>query len=120
VAQLERRYHVDKKIILVVAAIIGLGIVGALLFYGGIDREENSQRGQGRQNIAMTELPIEVQKAIQDNLGGGTLSETAKETLAGRIYYLADVLRPGGEKVEMKIAEDGRLVGVVKDKEDDE
>jgi hypothetical protein len=108
----------NTRIITVVAVIIGLGAIGALLLYAGMDRGENEQRGENKQNVAMTELPPAVQKTIQDNLGQGTVTETAKETEGGRITYDAEVQKSGGEKVEIKVAEDGKLIGVGKEEQD--
>ncbi len=78
-----------------------------------MDKEENKQK------VAMTELPAAVQKTIQDNLGGGTVTQTAKETKDGKTYYEAQV-KSGGEEVEIKVAEDGKLIGVGKEEEDDD
>jgi uncharacterized membrane protein YkoI len=105
----------NRKIIAVVAVVIGLGAIGALL-YGGVDQEENEHK----QKVAMTELPAAVQKTIQDNLGGGTVTETAKETEGGRTYYEAEVRKSGGEQVEIKVAEDGSLIGIGKEEEDND
>ena len=46
------------------AVIIGVSAIGALV-YAGMDK----------QKVAMTELPAAVQKTINDNLGGGTVTE---------------------------------------------
>ena len=105
----------NRKIIAVVAVVIGLGAIGALL-YGGEDQEENEHK----QKVAMTELPAAVQKTIQDNLAGGTVAETAKVTEEGRTYYEAEVRKSGGEQVEIKVAEDGSLVGIGKEEEDND
>jgi len=96
-----------------IAIIIGLGAIGALV-YGNMDKEENKQK------LAMTDLPPAVQKTIQDNLAGGTVTETTKETKDGKTYYEAQVQKSGGEKVEIKVAEDGSLIGVGKEKEEDD
>ncbi len=104
----------NRRIIAAIAVIIGLAAIGAWV-YAGMDKEEN------RQKVAMTELPAAVQKTIQDNLGGGTV--TAKETKGGNTYYEAQVQKSGGEKVEIKVAEDGSLIGlgkVGKEEEDDD
>ena len=106
----------NRRIIAAIAVIIGLAAVGAVV-YAGMDKEENKQK------VAMTELPIAVQKTIQDNLGGGTVTETAKETKGGKTYYEAEVQKSGSEKVEIKVAEDGSLIGlgkVGKEEEDDD
>ena len=62
----------NRRIIAAIAVIIGVAAIGALV-YAGMDQEENKQK------VAMTELPAAVQKTIQDNLGGGTVTQTAKE-----------------------------------------
>jgi hypothetical protein len=68
----------------------------------------------------MTELPAAVQKTIQDNLAGGTVAETAKVTEGGRTYYETEVRKSGGEQVEIKVAEDGSLIGIGKEEEDND
>ena len=68
----------------------------------------------------MRELPAPVQKTIQDNLGGGIITETAKETKGDKTYYEAQVQKSGGEKVEIKVAEDGTLIRVGKEAEEEE
>jgi uncharacterized membrane protein YkoI len=103
----------NKRIIVAIALIIGLGSIGALV-YGGADKDENKQK------VAMADLPPAVQKTIQDNLGGGTITETAKESKDGKTYYEAEVKRSGGEKVEIKVAEDGKLINVGQEEDDDE
>jgi len=87
--------------------------MGALV-YAGMDKDENKQK------VAMTELPAAVQKTIQDNLAGGTVSETAKVTKDGKTFYEAQVQKSGGEKVEIKVAEDGMLINVGKEEEEDD
>jgi hypothetical protein len=103
----------NSRILVAIAVIIGLGAMGALV-YGGMDKEENKQK------VAMTELPAAVQKTIHDNLGGGTVAETAKVTEEGKTFYEAEVQKSGGEKVELKIAEDGALIGAGKEEDDDD
>jgi len=103
----------NRRIIAAIV-IIGLGAI-AVLVYTGMNKEENKQK------VAMTELPTAVQKTIQDNLGGGTVTETSKETEGGRTTYAAEVQKPGGENAEIKVAENGTLIGVGKEgKEDDD
>ena len=64
-------------------------------------------------------MPAAVQKTIQNNLGGGTITETAKETEEGKTVYQAHVKKSGGEEVEIKVAEDGKLIGLGKEDDDD-
>ena len=102
----------NRRIIAAIAVIIGVSSIGVLV-YAGMDKEENEHK------VAMTELPVAVQKTIQDNLGGGTVTQTERETKAGKTYYEAEVQKSGGEKVEIKVAEDGKLIGVGKEDDDD-
>jgi len=102
-----------KTTIIVATAILGITTTAGLVFAGD---EEN----ETKQKVEMRDLPAAVQKTIQDNLGGGTVTETAKETKGDQTYYEAQIQKTGGEKVEIKVAEDGTLVGVGKEEEDDE
>jgi len=103
----------NRRIIATIAVIIGLGVIGALV-YAGTENDENKQK------VAMTELPAAVQKSIQDNLGGGTVAGTAKVIEGGRTYYDAEVRKSDGEKVEIKVAEDGTLISLGKEEEDND
>ena len=109
----------NKRTVMAIAVVVGLAIIGALV-YAGINRGENEQWDENKQRVAMTELPAAVQKTIQDNVGGGTISQTAKETEGGRTYYDAEVQKTGGEKVEIMVAEDGKLIAVGKEQEDND
>jgi len=103
----------NRRTIAAIAVIIGLGTIGALV-YAGMDKDENKQK------VAMTDLPPAVQKTIQDNLAGGTVTETKKETKDDKTFYEAEVQKSGGEKVEIKVAEDGKLINVGKEEDDDD
>ena len=70
--------------------------------------------------IAISDMPAAVQKTIQENLGGSTITKTAKETEGGDTVYEAYVKKSGDEEVEIKVAADGKLVGVGKEEEDDD
>ncbi len=50
----------NRRIIAAIAVIIGVAAIGAWV-YAGMDKEENKQK------VAITELPVAVQKTIQDN-----------------------------------------------------
>lgn len=95
------------------AVALGLGTIGALV-YAGTEKDEIKQK------VSLTDMPPAVQKTIQDNLAGGKITETAKETKEGKTYYEAEVQRPGGEKVEIKVAEDGNLINVGQEEDEDE
>lgn len=102
-----------KTKIIVASAILGITTTAALV-HAGEEVNEN------RQKVEMRDLPAAVQKTIQDNLGGGTVTETAKETEGDKTYYEAQVQKSGGEKVEIKVAEDGTLIGTSKEEEDED
>jgi hypothetical protein len=65
-------------------------------------------------------MPAAVQKTIQDNLDGGTITRTAKETEESDTVYEAYGKKSEDEEVEIKVASDGRLIGVGKEEEDDD
>jgi uncharacterized membrane protein YkoI len=100
---------------LVATALIGITtLAGLALVYADEEASENKQK------IAMTELPSAVQKTIQDNLAGGTVTETAKETKEGRTYYEAKVQKSGGEEIEIKVDPDGKLISAGEEAETSE
>lgn len=70
-------------------------------------------RDENKQKVAMTDLPPAVQKTIEDNLAGGAVTETIKETKDGKTYYEAQVQKSGGEKVEIKVV-DHKTGGITK------
>ena len=102
-----------KTTIIVATAILGITTTAGLVFAGD---EEN----ENKQKVEMRDLPAPVQKTIQDNLGGGTVTETAKETKGDKTYYEAQVQKSGSEKVEIRVAEDGTLIGIGKEEEQED
>ena len=102
-----------KTRIIFATAILGITTTAPLV-YAGDEENENKQK------VEMRELPAPVRKTIQDNLGGGTITETAKETKGDKTYYEAQVQKSGGEKVEIKVAEDGTLIRLGKEAEEEE
>jgi len=97
-----------KAKIIIATAIIGVTALAGVVYAAG-EEKENEQK------IALSTMPPAVQKTIQDNLGGGTITETAKETKEGKIVYQAHIKKSGGQEVEVKVAEDGKLLSVGKD-----
>jgi len=97
-----------KAKIIIATAIIGVTALAGVV-YAAEEEKENEQK------IALSTMPPAVQKTIQDNVGGGTITETAKETKEGKTVYQAYIKKSGGEEVEVKVAEDGKLLSVGKD-----
>ena len=102
-----------KAKIIVTTVILGIMTTAALV-YAGDEENENQQK------VAIRDLPAAVQKTIQDNLDGGTVTETAKETKGDKTYYEAQVQKSGSEKVEIRVAEDGTLIGIGKEEEQED
>jgi hypothetical protein len=102
-----------KKNIILATTIIGFTALATLAY------AENEEHGN-QQKIAMSDMPAAVQKTIQDNLDGGTITQTAKETEGGNAVYEAHVKKSGGEEVEIKVAEDGKLIGIGKEEKEEE
>ena len=101
-----------KTAIIVATAILGFTTTAALV-YAGDEKDETKQK------VEIRDLPAAVQKTIEDNVGGGTVTEAAKETKGDKTYYEAQIQKSGGEKVEIKVAEGGTLIGVGKEDDDD-
>ena len=57
-------------------------IIGATALAGVVYAEKEGKENE--QKIALTDMPAAVQKTIQDNLGGGAITETAKEMKKGK------------------------------------
>ena len=68
------------------------------------------------EKVRWSQLPGAVQKAITDNAGDGKIEEIERETKTKDgvtiTVYEAEVKKPDGEKVEIKVGEDGRLIEV--------
>ena len=75
--------------------------------------------GKKEEKVQWSELPAAVQKTITDNAGGGKVEEIEKETKSkdGKtiIVYEAEVKKPDGKKVEIKVGEDGKLIELERD-----
>jgi hypothetical protein len=74
------------------------------------------------ERIQWTDVPPAVQKTIIDHAGGGKIEEIEKETNIQKVrilhfdgsktvsVYEAEVEKPNGKEIEIKVAEDGKLV----------
>jgi hypothetical protein len=71
------------------------------------------------EKVQWSELPAAVQKTITDNAGGGKVEEIEKETKSKEgksiTIYEAEVKKPDGKKVEIKVGEDGKLIELERD-----
>lgn len=95
-----------KSTALALALAVGLGT------YAYAD-EEGEGKDEDDQNVEMKDLPAVVQKTIQDS--GGAITDIEKESEDSKTHYSADVKKDNGDKVEIKVAEDGNLIKVSPD-----
>jgi len=76
---------------------------------------------KNEEHIKLSNCPAAVQQTIKDNSGGGKVKEVEKETKQdGTVVYEADVKKSDGTKIEIKVAEDGKLIKVGNADEDDD
>jgi hypothetical protein len=102
-----------KTTVILATAVIGFTAIASLAY---AQKEETDNQ----QKIAMSDMSAAVQKTIQDNLDGGTITKTTKETEGSDTVYEAYFKKSGGEEVEIKVAADGKLIGVGKEEEDED
>jgi uncharacterized membrane protein YkoI len=74
---------------------------------------DDEDEGKDEQNVEMKDLPPVVQKTIQDS--GGAVTNIEKESEDSKTHYSADVKKDDGNKVGIKVAEDGNLIKVSTD-----
>jgi hypothetical protein len=71
------------------------------------------------EKVQWSDVPVAVQKTITENAGGGKIEEIERETetIGGKRtpIYEADVRKPDGSKIEIKVREDGKLIKIDKD-----
>ncbi len=83
-----------------------------------------------QERIQWTDLPPAVQKTITDHAGGGKIEEIEKETKIQHAralhfdndkivtVYEAEVEKPDGKEIEIKVGEDGKLIKIKSEKVD--
>jgi len=101
--------------------ILGLSVSSLLMaqgcaehgHWGSHEKEENEVK------VALADCPAPVQATLKKEAGGGTISDVEKETEHGKTIYEADAMIDG-KNYEIKVAEDGSLIGKKLDEEKDE
>ena len=80
------------------------------------------------ERIEWTDVPPAVQKTISDYAGGGKIEEIEKETETQKVrilhfdgsktvtVYEAEVEKPNGKEIEIKVGEDGKLIKIKQQK----
>ncbi len=76
------------------------------------------------ERIQWKDVPPAVQKTITENAGGGKIEEIEKETKTQNVrmlhfdsaktvtVYKAEVEKPDGKEIEIKVGEDGKLIKI--------
>ncbi|CAE6508675.1 YpeB-like protein with putative protease inhibitory function [Nitrosomonas nitrosa] len=65
------------------------------------------------EKVEWSQVPEKVQQTINQHLQGGTIEKIEKETKKKKvIVYEAYVKKPDGEKIEIKVEEDGTLLEI--------
>ncbi|GJL75767.1 MAG TPA: hypothetical protein PKM20_08780 [Nitrosomonas sp.] len=65
----------------------------------------------GEEKIEWSQVPVKVQHAIAAHLQGGKIDEIEKESKKKTItVYEAKITKPDGNKIEIKVEEDGTLI----------
>jgi hypothetical protein len=80
------------------------------------------------ERIQWTDVPPAVQKTIIDHAGGGKIEEIEKETKIQKVrilhfdgsktvtVYEAEVEKPDGKEIAIKVSEDGKLIKITPEK----
>jgi hypothetical protein len=73
------------------------------------------------EKVKLSDCPAAVQKTIKENANGGKILEVEKETKKdGTVVYEAEVKKSDGKKIEIEVAEDGKLIGVEDEEDEDD
>ena len=94
-------------------ALLALGLtVGVGLFGCG--------KGGGEARLRFADCPAAVQKGLADNGRGVVFQEVEREThKGGEVTFEAKGRGADGRKIEVKVGDDGSLVGFKSEKDDD-
>jgi hypothetical protein len=90
---------------------IGFGLIA--LAIGLVIAVSGCTGGKKEISIRFADCPAAVQKTITDYAGGVQFPEVEKETKKdGRVVYEAEAKKDDGKKIKIKVAADGRLIGL--------
>jgi len=90
---------------------IGLGLLA--LAIGLVMAVSGCTEGKKEVSVKFADCPAAVQKTIIEHAGGVQFPEIEKETKKdGRVIYEAKAKKDDGKKIKIKVADDGRLVGL--------
>lgn len=92
------------------AALLGIAL-------GGCDKGFLSK--QSEQPLTLSQLPAPVKATLERQSGGANVTDIERRTRGSKAVYRASIVRNGNEQ-QVAIAEDGTLLGTVKDDDDDD
>jgi len=82
------------------------------------DEDEDDDNDNDEEQVSINDVPQSVKATIMANAVGGTVKEIERETEDGKIIYEAEVII-NGKEVEVKVGNDGKLLGKEVDDDDD-
>ena len=96
---------------------IGLGVLA--LAIGLVMAVSGCIGGKDEVSVKFADCPAAVQKTIIDYAGGVQFPEVDRETKKdGRVVYEAKAKKDDGKKIEIKVAANGRLIGLKNEERD--
>jgi len=98
------------KVMLVLA---GVGLIVAMAIAGQMAKEADEEK------VSLDQVPPAVRATILKAAEGGTIKEIERESRNGKTIYEAEIVR-NGKETEIKVAEDGTLLGTKVEEEDEE
>lgn len=99
---------------LLVAAVIGLGVLSAPAWADGCKGEKTEKK------VTLDQVPAAVKDTILKEAGGNKITEIEEETKDGVTTYEAE-WKADGKEIEIKVAADGKLLKKeVEDDDDDD
>ncbi len=107
--------HISKKLTIGLVA-CGLALVGV----GTTIAAEHEEHEGKEQKVALKDCPPAVQQSIQAQAGDGKVTKVEKYTEDGSVVYEAKVKKANGDRVEIKVAGDGKVLSNQADDDDDD
>lgn len=74
------------------------------------EAEENEAKEADEVDVSFDQLPPPVQATLKAEVGAGTIDGFEKDTKDGADVYSADVTKADGQKYDVEIAADGKLI----------
>lgn len=72
--------------------------------------DERNEPAHSHEAVTLDQLPTAAQKSIQKHAKGKQIEELFKESENGKTVYEAEVKGTGGEKKEIRVDSDGKLL----------